>query len=107
MDSNDSFSLAMDTPDMPGYVPGLAPGGPHGHGPLPHPHPGLYPDHYDQAGPGLPPHPVFTSCGQFVLIRNCGINSNLPSFSGGMDDSGEYDPPSPDSWIGEGAPYPP
>ena len=29
------------------------------------------------------------------------------SFSGGMDDSGEYDPPSPDSWIGEGAPYPP
>ena len=27
--------------------------------------------------------------------------------SGGLDDSGEYDPPSPDSWIGEGAPYPP
>ena len=69
MDSNDSFSLAMDTPDMPGYVPGLAPGGPHGHGPLPHHGPGLYPDHYDQAGPGLPPHPVFTGCGQFMLIR--------------------------------------
>ena len=66
MDSNDSFSLAMDTPDMPGYVPGLAPGGHHGHGPgLPHHGPGLYPEHYDQAPPGgLPPHPVYTSCGQ-------------------------------------------
>ena len=64
MDSNDSFSLAMDTPEMPGY-PGLAPGH-HGHGApgLPPPHPGLYPEHYDQAGPGLPPHPVFTTCGQ-------------------------------------------
>lgn len=70
MDSNDSFSLAMDTPDMPGYVAGLAPGGHHGHGPLPHHSAGLYPEHYDQAGPGLPPHPVFTSCGQLVWMEN-------------------------------------
>ena len=31
---------------------------------------------------------------------------NKTILSGGIDDSGEYDPPSPDSWIGEGS-YPP
>ena len=66
MDSNDSFSLAMDTADMPGFTgltshhgghPGpLPPGHPHQ---LPH-----YPDHYDQ--PNLPPHQPF-NCGEFKL----------------------------------------
>ena len=31
----------------------------------------------------------------------------LNNFLGGMDDTGEYDPPSPDSWIGESGSYPP
>ena len=71
MDSNDSFSLAMDSGEMAGFN-GLA-GGHHGHGPLPpaHPHhgpPGLphYPEHYDQ--PGLPQHPVFANCGEKILL---------------------------------------
>merc|ERR1719220_1565236 len=89
MDSNDSFSLAMDTTDTMAGFTGLAPhhGGHPGPLPpgLPHQLPPHYPDHYDQ--PNLPPHPAF----------NCG----------GMDDTGEYDPPSPDSWIGESGTYPP
>merc|ERR1712130_914177 len=87
MDSNDSFSIAMDSGEMPGYN-GL-PGGHLAHG-LGHPHPGPglphYSEHFDQS---LQSHPVFPNCG------------------GGMDDSGEYDPPSPDSWIGESGSYPP
>ena len=78
MDSNDSFSLAMDSAEMPGYN-GLA-GGHHGHGPLGagHPHhgppglapgPGHYPEHYDHPGPVLPPHPVFTNCGKSVMLK--------------------------------------
>merc|ERR1712107_531854 len=41
MDSNDSFSLAMDSGEMAGFN-GLGGGGHHGHGPLPpaHPHHG-------------------------------------------------------------------
>ena len=74
MDSNDSFSLAMDSGEMAGFN-GLGGGGHHGHGPLPpaHPHhgpPGLphYPEHYDQ--PGLPQHPVFANCGKIKIIAN-------------------------------------
>ena len=60
MDSNDSFSLAMDTTDMPGFTGLAAHHGGHP-GPIPHqlPH---YTDHYDQ--PNLPPHPAF-NCGEF------------------------------------------
>ena len=35
------------------------------------------------------------------------ISSLVIQFVGGMDDTGEYDPPSPDSWIGESGSYPP
>ena len=64
MDSNDSFSIAMDSTDMPGFN-SLTPGHhlPPGHG---HPPPGLpghYPDPYDQAA-GLSSHPVFPNCGK-------------------------------------------
>ena len=72
MDSNDSFSIAMDSNDMGGYT-GL-PGGHLGHGglpPGPHhgpPGPGLphYPEHFDQGA--LPPHPVFV--GKSTLVRS-------------------------------------
>lgn len=65
MDSNDSFSIAMESTDMPSFN-SLAPGH-HGHGPLPpgHAHHPLphYPDPYDQAA-GLTSHPVFPNCGE-------------------------------------------
>ena len=106
MDSNDSFSLAMDTPDMPGFTglpghhghPGGLPGGHPHHPPLTH-----YPDHYDQ--PPLPPHPGFANCGE---SRDSQIShgAHYPSL-GGMEDTADYDPPSPDSWIGESGSYPP
>ena len=114
MDSNDSFSLALDGEGFTGlagghHALGPAPGLPHHGGPALGPAPGHahYPgDHYDQPPP-LPPHPVFSNCGEprcwnkqkpFPIYVHC---------AGGMDDSAEYDPPSPDSWIGEAAPYPP
>ena len=72
MDSNDSFSIAMESSDITGFN-ALAPGH---HAPLPpgHPHhgPGLphYPDPYDQPA-GLPSHPVFSNCG------NINVNMNI------------------------------
>ena len=69
MDSNDSFSLAMDTTDTMAGFTGLAPhhGGHPGPLPpgLPHQLPPHYPDHYDQ--PNLPPHPAF-NCGEFCVV---------------------------------------
>ena len=105
MDSNDSFSLAMDTADMPGFTGlpghhghpgGLPPGHPH-HPPLPH-----YQDHYDQ--PALPPHQGFANCGESLEMIATGA---IASASGGIDETADYDPPSPDSWIGESGSYPP
>lgn len=88
MDSNDSFSLG----------PGGAMEGEGGAFPHPQPPHGIhqmtsYPEHFDQgslpAGLPPPPHTVFPQCG-------------------GLDDGGEFgEPPSPDSWIGEGGAYPP
>ena len=71
MDSNDSFSLALDGEGFTGlagghHALGPAPGLPHHGGPALGPAPGHahYPgDHYDQPPP-LPPHPVFSNCGE-------------------------------------------
>ena len=65
MDSNDSFSIAMDSGEMPGYN-GLSSGHlAHGLG-HPHPGPGLphYSEHFDQSG--LQSHPVFPNCGKNI-----------------------------------------
>jgi len=90
MDSNDSFSLVMEPGEIGGFA-GMGPGHPGHPGNLPPGHPhhvqlAPYQEHFDPTG--LPPHPVFPACG-------------------GLDDGGDYDPPSPDSWIGESGAYPP
>merc|ERR1712241_1638221 len=83
MDSNDSFSLSA-----------LEPG--EGNFPHPGPHPPIHPqmapypgEHFDPAGlPPAGPHPVFPP--------QCGV-----------DEGGDCEPPSPDSWVGESGAYPP
>merc|ERR1719273_119926 len=83
MDSNDSFSLSA-----------LEPG--EGNFPHPGPHPPIHPqmapypgEHFDPAGlPPAGPHPVFPP--------QCGV-----------EEGGDYEPPSPDSWVGETGAYPP
>ena len=67
MDSNDSFSLAMEPGEIGGFA-GMGPGHPGHPGSLPpgHPHAHAqlapYQEHFDPTG--LPAHPVFPNCGK-------------------------------------------
>ena len=117
MDSNDSFSLSA-----------LEPG--EGNFPHPGPHPPIHPqvqlakmylpdsvahgisqmapypgEHFDPAG--LPPagaHPVFPpQCGRCSSVSLFVDRAFCP----GVEEGGDYEPPSPDSWVGETGAYPP
>ena len=119
MDSNDSFSLsALEAGE--------------GNFPHPGPHPPIHPqvqlakmhlpdsvahgisqmapypgEHFDPAGlPPAGPHPVFPpQCGGFIVSFNG--RPFLIIFFAGVDEGGDYEPPSPDSWVGESGAYPP
>ena len=84
-------------PGHPGHPGNLPPGHPH------HVQLAPYQEHFDPTG--LPPHPVFPACGEY---QHCHDQvAAVLVVAGGLDDGGDYDPPSPDSWIGESGAYPP